>query len=544
MHEKRKKILKAVPEIPERNFESRRYVKHIKDPVYGYVEITKKGKFEGEKTEQDFIDSEWFQRLRRIKQTQCCYLVYPGMEHTRFQHVLGVMHLAGDFARTWYSRYWHECKRNNIPNFNTLPSINYVEEVFRLAGLFHDVGHGPFSHSLDKGYKNYFIGKSELTHEHISQLIVENIFSDDISKVKRSPNGKFDGGEVIDSKMVGWLIRPEDDNYSDKDELAWINALSWIISGVYDADALDYLVRDSLHAGTFAYGLTDVERLKKTTFMTTNNIQIYDNSIPAIENLLYSRLQMYQTCYYHKTVRAFELVAEDILPNTLKLLKFIHPEDDAKKFLKLFLKFDEYSLLESAKKWKKSIITKKKEIGEQWVEIYNRKQKLKLVRSKEYRLNTVLYSGVGKNNTTKVEIPKPPPDDFKNDFKNKFYFLKNKSTDDLINLKINKDIINKIKTVAWKDIENKIFIDSPLLGGRKLKPTLREKHKINIYNPAKGKSIQIPMEKFLENIPIYIQWFRVYTTYEYIGLVKTISNLILEPPRATSEEMLTQDTNY
>ncbi|HOP35424.1 MAG TPA: HD domain-containing protein, partial [Syntrophales bacterium] len=112
------------------------------DPIHRYISFTIPGE-DGvrEKTEKDLIDSPWVQRLRRIHQLQSARWVYPAAEHTRFQHVLGTMHLAGVFGRHLYESLREVCP--------TLPSEPHVEELLRVAGLLHDVGHGPFGHFFD-----------------------------------------------------------------------------------------------------------------------------------------------------------------------------------------------------------------------------------------------------------------------------------------------------------------------------------------------------------------------------------------------------------
>ena len=127
----------------------------IADPIHQYILYTRPDGGRGEATEQDLIDSPWMQRLRRVPQLQSARWVFPAAEHSRFQHSLGAMHLAGRFAL--------QLHRSLQAEFAEAPSAPLLEELMRVAGLLHDVGHGPFGHFFDDN----FLADFDLTHEKV-----------------------------------------------------------------------------------------------------------------------------------------------------------------------------------------------------------------------------------------------------------------------------------------------------------------------------------------------------------------------------------------
>ncbi len=134
----------------------------IADPIHQYILYTRSGGVPGEATEQDLIDTAWVQRLRRIPQLQSARWVFPAAEHSRFQHSLGAMHLAGRLAQHLYPSF-----RAVFPDG---PSAPLLEELLRMAGLLHDVGHGPFGHFFDDN----FLVDYDLTHELVGQRIARS----------------------------------------------------------------------------------------------------------------------------------------------------------------------------------------------------------------------------------------------------------------------------------------------------------------------------------------------------------------------------------
>ena len=157
----------------------------VADPIHRYIQFTVPQK-KGEIAEKNIIDSPWVQRLRYIYQLQSARWVYPSAEHSRFQHSLGAMHLAGEFAKHLYPSL-----RRVLGD--DCPSAAFIEEYMRITGLLHDVGHGPFGHFFDDN----FLADFKITHEDIGQTIIQEKLGDLIGQLRRSPGGPFAPGEEL-----------------------------------------------------------------------------------------------------------------------------------------------------------------------------------------------------------------------------------------------------------------------------------------------------------------------------------------------------------
>nr|MDA8099774.1 HD domain-containing protein [Nitrospiraceae bacterium] len=230
------------------------------DPVHGYLSFTTPRPSVAEKTEKDLIDTAWMQRLRQIYQLQSARWVYPSAEHSRFQHSLGAMHLAGRFARHLYPSL-----KAAVPDS---PSANCVEEVLRVAALLHDVGHGPFGHFFDDNFLEHF----GLTHEKLGQQIIRNELGDVIRAIRRSPSGEFAKGEKLNPDQVAFLIGKGATTTSKQPR--WLTFLQPLLSGIYTVDNLDYVLRDAYLCGV-AVGPVDIDRLLYYTFFTNKGLTLH-----------------------------------------------------------------------------------------------------------------------------------------------------------------------------------------------------------------------------------------------------------------------------
>jgi HD superfamily phosphohydrolase len=237
------------------------FVKYIRDPIHGYVGMTD--------VERRVIDTWPVQRLRGIKQLSIAYVVYPGGDHARFTHALGTMHVAGQIA---------DALKRNI-------DISDDEwQLIRLAGLLHDIGHGPFSHSYEEILMKY----RRMNHEQMGEEVVKK--SQLADTLKECSFGPDEITELAFGKKAGGK-----------------RYLYQVVASQVDADKLDFLVRDSYFTGV-EYGRIDISRLVQAMNVYGEDMAIDLKALYALEAFMIARYEMFLAVYYHHAVRAAEIL--------------------------------------------------------------------------------------------------------------------------------------------------------------------------------------------------------------------------------------------
>lgn len=333
----------------------------IADPIHGYISFTVPYSTPlPEQTEKDLIDSPWLQRLRSIYQLQSAHWVYPAAEHSRFQHSLGAMHVAGRFAAHLYPAL--------AQTVLDVPSLPYIEELFRVAALVHDIGHGPFCHFFD----HHYLARFGLSHERIGQEIIRTALGPIIRGIVRSPSGFFNPNERLDPDHVGFLIL-KDPRKSAKGYPRWLRLMQPILGGVYTADNCDYVLRDSYMCGV-AVGPIDIDRLIHYTFITPSGLTIHQAGLPALQMFLNARMYLYSNVYYHRTTRAIDIHLQEIFGETMR---YVFPHNPL-EHLDAYLELTDWSVIETVRAWSRERHRIKRRLGAEWHDLLNRAVKWKM----------------------------------------------------------------------------------------------------------------------------------------------------------------------
>jgi len=255
-------------------------LKTITDTIHGTLRL--------EPLTQDLLETLELQRLSSIRQLGLTYLVFPGANHSRVEHVLGVSHVASQMART-------------------LGISEPERKLVQAAGLLHDVGHGPYSHTLE----HVLSRELAVDHMDLTQRIIlgkdDNVGREDreaFPEVRRIHEVLED--HEVPPKAVADLIRaPSEPGGRSRRAPDTRRYLGQIIHSAMDADQIDYLMRDA-HYTAVAHGMIDFQRLLQTLLLHEGELALDRKGLPALEGMLVARSLMYSSVYFHKTVRIAE----------------------------------------------------------------------------------------------------------------------------------------------------------------------------------------------------------------------------------------------
>ncbi len=268
--------------------------KVIRDPIHGDIKL--EGVF------LELLETPEIQRLYNIKQLGFAHLVFPGAHHTRLEHSLGTYYMASKAA-------------------DLLNLDKNEKQIVTCAAFLHDIGHGPFSHTLESILRNTL----DFDHVDLTEKLIlgeYGIFSSEEKKFIASPSvHEILEKNKISQKELADIIR----GTTHKKPY-----LSQLLNSAIDVDQLDYLIRDAYYTGV-AYGMIDTERFLQTLIINDNNLRVKRKGVGVVENILMARGLMYSSVYFHKTVRIAELMlsrAIEMLPEAqpLELFKMTDSE--------------------------------------------------------------------------------------------------------------------------------------------------------------------------------------------------------------------------
>jgi hypothetical protein len=295
----------------------------IRDPVHGFIRLNE--------LEWDVINRPAFQRMRRIRQLAWTDMVYPGATHSRFEHSLGVMHVA--------SRLFDALVRRSKDILQA--EYGYEDEslarqrrIIRLAALLHDLGHGPFSHAAEELLPLRVGGTDRYQHEDYSAAALAHDLAGLIDNHKQARTNGIHSQDVLDifaspAPSAGVLVWKE------------------LVSGQMDADRMDYLLRDAYHAGV-QYGRYDLDRIVHTIRLCPDpeneghHIGVEEDGIHAVEGLLIARFMMFTQLYFHKTRAIYDYHLVECLKELLRPNGGLFPPPTA---IADFLEWDDWRVL-------------------------------------------------------------------------------------------------------------------------------------------------------------------------------------------------------
>lgn len=301
--------------------------KVIHDSLHGSIKL--EGVF------LELIDTPELQRLHHIHQVGLAYLVFPGATHTRFSHSLGTYFIASKIG-------------------SGLNLAKEDQELVNVAALLHDIGHGPFSHTLEYSfYSNCRIDHTDQSSRIISgatNIITERtnldtpLISDILEKYSIDPEKV---SELIQGMKVPyeWTLTP----WLEGKTAEKPSYLTQIIHGDVDADQLDYLLRDSYYTGV-AYGIIDLPYLLNTLELRNSTLVINPKGVEAVEALLVARSLMFSSVYYHHAVRIAETMLTRAAEESLKRNPEIMSMSD----------WEFFSYLEKGTDYEKDLVTRLK----------------------------------------------------------------------------------------------------------------------------------------------------------------------------------------
>ncbi|MBE0448574.1 MAG: HD domain-containing protein [Actinobacteria bacterium] len=301
----------------------------IRDPIYGFVSFND--------WEKQIINHSAFQRLRRIRQLAFTDMVYPGGNYTRFEHSIGVMHLA---TLMYEAIVEDDANKNLLEEYLSYDDagLKRDKQLIRLTALLHDIGHAPFSHASEDVMPLNDKAKKPYKHEDYSSAVITGPLRTVIEdhQINKS-NYKISADEVA-ALLEGNVSILEG-------KLFW----KVIISSQLDADRGDYLLRDSHHIGV-KYGVYDYSRLLNTLALGVDPesndliLGVHEDGWHVAESLVIARYQMFTQVYFHKTRRAYDYHLKEAMKKILK-----HGKLPAPQKIEKFLEFDDMRILQDAK---------------------------------------------------------------------------------------------------------------------------------------------------------------------------------------------------
>ena len=282
--------------------------KTIFDPIHGHITFSK--------IMWDIIDTPQFQRLRNLRQLSTSHFIYHGNNHTRFEHCLGTGFLSKDLINRCFDIVSNKNQDNTKIDRN---EIDYLKKCVSIAGLCHDIGHGPFSHSFELILKN--LGINDWDHEEFGGRIIQNLIDEN----------NIDFIDEDDLKMINSLI---DGSNLRKTEYNWIYQIVANKENSIDVDKFDYIQRDIYHSGVKTLSV-DYTRIFKDINIINDKICFSSKTDMSLFSLFQARYCLHHKIYNHPSTICVESMVKDALILSKDFFKFEECILDPAKFIKL-----------------------------------------------------------------------------------------------------------------------------------------------------------------------------------------------------------------